>query len=98
MSQKYNLRSGKKEAVVPVQMQLWDGQDFLSQMLGGSHLIPAQRQVVSDSESDSDLECLDLINTSDNEHNDTQNEHRSYDRYKSKMLCQTVVKLTLLNS
>ena len=37
MSQKYNLRSGKREAVLPVQIQLCDDQDFVSQMLGGSH-------------------------------------------------------------
>ena len=35
MAQKYNLRSGKKETVLPVQLQLCDDQDFMSQMLGG---------------------------------------------------------------
>ena len=80
MSQKYNLRSGKREAVLPVQLQLCDDQDFASQMLGGSHPTPAQRQVDSDSESGSDLECLDLIHTSNNDHDDAI-EHRSYDRF-----------------
>ena len=49
-------------------------------LLGGSHPTPAQRQVLSDSESGSDLECSDLINTSDNDHDDA-NAHRSYDRF-----------------
>ena len=80
MSQKYNLRCGKREAVLPVQLQLCDDQDFVSQMMGGSHPTPAQRQVDSDSESGSDLECSDLIHTSDNDHDDA-NEHRSYDRF-----------------
>ena len=80
MSQKYNLRSGTREAVLPVQLQLCDDHDFVSQMLGSSHSTPAQRQVTSDSEFDSDLECSDLINTSDNDHDDA-NEHRSYDRF-----------------
>ena len=52
----------------------------MSHMLGSSHPTPAQRQVTSDSESSSDLECSDLINTSDNDHNDA-NKHRSYDRF-----------------
>ena len=50
----------------------------MTQMLGGSHPTPAQSQV--DSESGSDLECSDLIHTSDNDHDDA-NEHRSYDRF-----------------
>ena len=82
MSQKYNLRSGKKETVLPVQLQLCDDYDFVSQMLGSSHPTPAQWQVVSDSESGSDLECSDLINTSDNDHDDAD-EHRSYDRFSA---------------
>ena len=49
-------------------------------MLGGGHLTPTQRQEVSDSESSSNLECLDLINISDNDHDDA-NEHRSYNRF-----------------
>ena len=84
MSQKYNFRSGRREAVLPVPLQLCDDQDFVSQMLGGSHPTPAQRQVASDSESGSDLECLDLIHTSDNDHDDAD-EHRSYDRYSAKI-------------
>ena len=80
MSQKYSLRSGRRETVLPVQLQLCDDKDFVSQMLGGSHPTPAQRQVASDSESGSDLECSDLINISDNDHDDA-NEHRSYDRF-----------------
>ena len=66
--------------MLPVQLQLCDDQDFVSQMLGGSHPTPAQRQVDSDSESGSDLECSDLIHTSDNDHDDAI-EHRSYDRF-----------------
>ena len=42
MSQKYNLRSGKREAVLPVQLQLCDDQDFVSQMLGSSYPTPVQ--------------------------------------------------------
>ena len=34
MSQKYNLRSGKKDTVLLMQLQLCDDQDFMSQMLG----------------------------------------------------------------
>ena len=82
MSQKYNLRSGKREAVLPVQLQLCDDQDFVSQMLGGSYPTPAQRQVLSDSESGSELECSDLINTSDNDQDDAD-EHRSYDKFSA---------------
>ena len=82
MSQKYNLRSGRREAVLPVQLQLCDDQDFVSQMLGGSRSTPAQRQVASDSESGSELECSDLINTSDNDQDDAD-EHRSYDRFSA---------------
>ena len=82
MSQKYNLRSGRREAVLPVQLQLCDDQDFVSQMLGGSHPTPAQWQVASDSESGSELECSDLINTSNNDQDDAD-EHRSYDRFSA---------------
>ena len=71
-----------REAVLPVQLQLCDDQDFVSQMLGGSHPTPAQRQVASDSESGTDLECSDLINTSDNDQDDAD-EHRSYDRFSA---------------
>ena len=80
MSQKNNLRCGRREAALPVQLQLCDDQDFVSKMLGGSHPTPAQRQVASDSESGSDLEYSDLINTSDNDHDDA-NGHRSYDTF-----------------
>ena len=55
MAQKYNLRSGKKETVLPVQLQLCDDQDFMSQMLGGSQPTPAQQQVHSDLSSSSDF-------------------------------------------
>ena len=92
MSQKCNLRSGKREAVLPVQLQLCDDQDFVSQILDGSPLTPAQRQVASDSESGSDLECLDLINTSDNDHDDA-NEHRSYDRFSDSTETDTAQQL-----
>ena len=68
--------------MLPVQLQLCDDQDFVSQMLGSSHPTPAQRQVASDSESGSELECSDLINTSDNDQNDAD-EHRSYDRFSA---------------
>ena len=51
-------------------------------MLGGSHPTPAQRQVASDFESGSDLECSDLINISDNDQDDAD-EHRSYDRFSA---------------
>ena len=51
-------------------------------MLGGSHPTPAQRQVASDSESGSELECSDLINTSDNDQDDAD-EHRSCDRFSA---------------
>ena len=80
MSQKYNLRSGRREAVLPVQLQLCDDQNFVSQMLGSSHPTPAQLQVVSDSESGSNLECLYLTNISNNDHDDAS-EYRSYDRF-----------------
>ena len=66
--------------MLPVQLQLCDNQDFVSQMRGGRNPTPAQRQIDSDSDSGSDLECSDLIHTSDNDHDDA-NEHRSYDRF-----------------
>ena len=40
MAQKYNLRSGKKEAVLLVQLQLCGDQDFMSQILDGSQPTP----------------------------------------------------------
>ena len=48
-------------------------------MLGSSHPTPAQWQIVS--ESGSDLKRSDLINRSHNEHNDTENEYRSHNRF-----------------
>ena len=75
MSHKYNFRSDKRDEVLHVQLQLCDDQDFVSQMLGSSHLTPTQPPVVSNSLSSSDCECSDLINTSNNDHNDTDNEH-----------------------
>ena len=81
MSQKYNLRSGKKEKVVPVQLQLCDDQDFMSQVLGVSQPIPAQRQVHSDLSSGSDFELSDLLQSSDNEADVSDTEHRSYEKF-----------------
>ena len=69
-----------------MQLQLCDDQDFVSQMLGSSHHTPATRQVVSDSESGSDLECSDMINTSDNNHSDDDNVLRLYDRTVGKLI------------
>ena len=83
MAQKYNLRSGKKETVLPVQLQLCDDQDFMFQLLGGSHPTPAQRQVHSDLSSGSDFDISDLVHSSDNEVDVSNTEHRSYDRFCS---------------
>ena len=83
MAQKYNLRSGKKETVLPVQLQLCDDQDFMSQVLGGSHPTPAQRQVHSDLSSGSDFDISDLVQSSDNDKDVSDTEHRSYDKFNS---------------
>ena len=83
MAQKYNLRSGRKETVLPVQLQLCEDQDFMSQVLGGSHPTPAQRQVNSDFSSGSDFDISDLVQSSDNEVDVSDTEHRSYDKFSS---------------
>ena len=83
MAQKYNLRSGKRESVLPVQLQLCDDQDFMSQVLGGSHPTPAQRQVHSDLSSGSDFDISDLVQSSDNETHVSDTEHRSYEKFSS---------------
>ena len=75
MAQKYNLRSGKKETVLPVQLQLCDDQDFMSQVLGGSHPTPSQRQVHSDLSSGSDFDISDLVQSSDNDMDVSDTEH-----------------------
>ena len=51
--------------MLPVQLQLCDDQDFMSQMLGASQPTPAQRQVHSDLSSGSDFEFSDLVQSSD---------------------------------
>ena len=71
MAQKYNLRSVKKETVVPVQ-------DFMSQVLGGCQPTPAQ--VHSDLSSGSDFDISDLVQSSDNEVDISDTEHRSYEK------------------
>ena len=81
MAQKYNHRSGKKEKVLPVQLQLCDDQDFMSQVLGGCQPTPAQRQVHSDLSSGSDFDILDLVQSSDNEAYGSDSEHRSYEKF-----------------
>ena len=81
MAQKYNLRSGKRETVLPVQLQLCDDQDFMSQMLGASQPTPAQRQVHSDLSSGSDFEFLDLVQSSDSEADASGSESRSYKKF-----------------
>ena len=78
MAQKYNLRSGKKETVLPVQLQVCDDQDFMSQMLGASQPTPAQRQVHSDLSSGSYFEFSDLVQSSDSEADASGSESRSY--------------------
>ena len=83
MAQKYNLRSGEKETVLAVQIQLCDDQDFMSQVLGGSQPTPAQRQVTSDLSSGSDFDFSDLVQSSDNETDVSHTEQRSYDRFNS---------------
>ena len=83
MAQKYNLRSGKKETVLPVQLQLCDDQDFMSQVLEGSHPTPAQRQVHSDLSSGSDFDISDLVQSSDNEADVSDTEHRPFDKFSS---------------
>ena len=83
MAQKYNLRSGKRETVLPVQLQLCEDQDFMSQVLGGSHPTPAQWQVHSDLSSGSDFDILDLVQTSDNETDVSHTDHSSYEKFSS---------------
>ena len=84
MAQKYNLRSGKKETVLPVQLQLCDDQDLMSQMLGGSQPTPAQRQVQPDLSSCSDFDFLDLVQSSDSEADASGTESRSYEKFANK--------------
>ena len=83
MAQKYNLRSGKRETVLPVQLQLCDDQDFMSQMLGASQPTPAQWQVHSDLSSGSDFEFSDLVQSSDSEAEASGSESRSYKKFAS---------------
>ena len=83
MAQKYNLRSGKKEKVLPVQIQLCDDQHFMYQMLGGSQPTPAQRQVHSDLSSGSDFEFSDLVQSSDSEADASGSEKICYRKLKS---------------
>ena len=79
--QKYNLRPGKKKAVLPVQLQLCDDQDFMPQVLQDSQPTPAQWQVYSDISTSSDLDRSDLIHSSDSKANASHTEHRSYDKF-----------------
>ena len=83
MAQKYNLRSGKKGTVLPVQLHLCDDQDFMSQVLGGSRPTAAQRQVHSDLSSGSDFDISDLVQSSDDEADVSDTEHRSYEKFSS---------------
>ena len=55
----------------------------MSQVLGGSHPTPAQRQVHSDLSSSSDFDISDLVQSSDNEVDVSDTEHRSYEKFSS---------------
>ena len=50
---------------------------------GGSHPTPAQRQVHSDLSSSSDFDISDLVQSSDNEADVSDTEHRSYEKFSS---------------
>ena len=63
----YNLRSSKADHIqVPIQLQLNNDTEFLSQLLKtNSQTHKADEE--SDTSSDSDLNCSDVVGTSDGE-------------------------------
>ena len=64
----YNLRSSKVDHIqVPIQLQLNNDTEFLSQVLKTNSQIPHQVGEESDSSSESDLNCSDVVGTSDGE-------------------------------
>ena len=69
--------------VFPVQLQLCDDQDFMSEVLGGSRPTPAQWQIHSDLSSGSDFDISDLVQSSNNETDVSDTEHRSYEKFSS---------------
>ena len=60
---RYNLRSGRQQVTVPIELQLTRDAEFLSQMTGSNH--PTSRQVIfSDNQlstSDSDIDVDELV-------------------------------------
>ena len=73
----YNLRSNKADQIqVPIQLQLNNDSDFLSQLLK-TNTQPHNEE--SDSSSESDLNCSDVVGTSDGEQAGGQECERSDD-------------------
>ena len=71
----YNLRSNKADQIqVPIQLQLNNDSDFLSQLLK-TNTQPHNEE--SDSSSESDLNCSDVVGTSDGEQTGGQESERS---------------------
>ena len=66
---KYNLRSAKTESLqMPIQVQLSDDNDFMTNLLGNSSFT----QQSSDSSSDSELDCSVVVDGSDSDDVSTQ--------------------------
>ena len=78
--EKYNLRWVKSDSVqAPLQLQLSEDHEFLTNLLDNSH---SHAQQASDPNSSaSDLDCSDVVNSSDSDDAGTQ--PRSFDRLVS---------------
>ena len=67
-STSYNLRSNKTDPIhVPIQLQLNNDTDFLSQLLQTNNQTQRLTAEESGSSDESDLNCSDIINNSDEE-------------------------------
>ena len=77
---KYNLRSTKSDSSeVPVQLQISNDSDFITNLLGSQTLAMAQ-QASQNSSSDSDLDCSALVNETDSD--DASTPVRSFNRFE----------------
>ena len=67
-STSYNLRSNKADPIqVPIQLQLNNDTEFLSQLLQTNNQAQRLTAEESDSSDESDLNCSDIIENSDGE-------------------------------
>ena len=77
---KYNLRSTKSDSIeVPVQLQISNDNDFVTNLLGSQILTMAQQES-QNSSSDSELDCSALVNETDSD--DASNPVRSFNRFE----------------